>query len=144
MKDIEIAKKYLEEESLAIAVVKDGELIFGSHEKGIRPMYTLATSMKEISKEASIADKVIGKGAAMLCKYIGVKEVYGQLISINAVDVLEENNIIYSYDNTCPYIKNRDKTDLCPIEKIAIKGDDIEFLLKEIGKFLKAIDKSNL
>lgn len=141
MKDIEIAKKYLKEENLAIAVVKDGKLIFKSQEKGIKPMYTLATKMKEISKGASIADRVIGKGAAMLCKYIDVKEVYGQLISINAIEVLEEASIIYSYESTCPYIKNRDKTDLCPIEKIATNTRDIDTLLERIEEFLNSINQ---
>ncbi len=52
-----------------------GKLIFKSSEKGIKPMYTLATKMKEDVKGASIADRVIGKGgAAMLCKYIGIKK----------------------------------------------------------------------
>ena len=36
MKDIEIAKKYLNEENLTIAVVKSKKLIFKSKEKGIK------------------------------------------------------------------------------------------------------------
>jgi hypothetical protein len=136
MKDIEIAKKYLEEENLAIAVVKDGGLIFKSHDKGIRPMYTLATQMAKLAKGSSIADKVIGRGAAILCKSLDVKEVYGKLISDNAMEILEESNIVYYYDNICDYIKNRDGTDLCPIEKIALKSENPEILLNKIREFL--------
>ena len=73
MKDIEIAKKYLNEENLTIAVVKSKKLIFKSKEKGIKPIYKLAKEMKEIAKDGVLADKVIGKGAALLCKYIGIK-----------------------------------------------------------------------
>ena len=137
MKDVEIAKKHLEEENIAIVVIKDGKLIFQSNEKGIKPMYTLVTKMKEIAKGASIADRVIGKGAAMLCKHIGIKEVYSQLISENAIDVLEESNILYSYDKICSYIKNRDKTDLCPIEKMATNIEHTDILLENIGEFLE-------
>ena len=137
MKDIEIAKKYLEEENLAIAVVKDGSLIFKSYEKGIKPMYTLATQMAKLAKGSSIADKVIGRGAAILCKSLDVKEVYGKLISDNAMEILEESNIVYYYDNICDYIKNRDGTDLCPIEKIALKSENPEILLSKIREFLK-------
>lgn len=139
MRDIEIAKNYLENENLAIAVVKDGKLIFKSKDRGIKPMYILATDIIGLSKEASIADRVIGKGAAMLCKYMEIKEVYGQLISNNAIEVFNIGKIDYSYGATCPYIKNRDKTDLCPIEKIAMDIDDIDILLEEIGKFLNKI-----
>lgn len=137
MKDIELAKKYLEEDNLAIAVVKNGELIYRSKEKGINSMYFLATNVKEISRDSSVADKVIGKGAAMLCRYIGVKEVYAQLISDSAVDQLKKGNIAYTYDRICPYIKNRDKTDMCPIEKIAAESKNIEELLDRIKDFLQ-------
>lgn len=137
MKDIELAKKYLEEDNLSIAVVKNGELIYKSQEKGIKPMYFLAVNEKGTLKGVSIADKVIGKGAAMLCSYIGAKELYAQLISEGAIEVLEEENIVYTYDRICPYIKNREKSDMCPVEKIATNVDDMETLLGEIGKFLK-------
>ena len=90
MKDMRIAKKHLEEGNLCLTVVKDSSLIFKSSDKGIKPMYILATEMFDVARESSIADRVIGKGAAMLCKYIGVKEVYGKLISDNAIEVLEE------------------------------------------------------
>lgn len=137
MKDIELAKKYLEEDNLALAVVKNGELIYKSQEKGIKPMYFLAINEKGILKGTSIADKVIGKGAAMLCSYIGAKELYAQLISEGAIKVLEEENIVYTYDRICPYIKNREKSDMCPVEKIATNVDDMETLLGELGKLLK-------
>lgn len=141
MKDIELAKKYLEDENLCLAVVKDGDLIFKSHDRGIKPMYTLATEMLDITRESSIADKVIGKGAAMLCEYIGIKEVYGQLISDTGLEILEASNITYSYKKKCSYIKNRDETDMCPIEKMAIQVKNTEELLNRIMEFLKAASK---
>lgn len=136
MKDIEIAKKYLNEENLTIAVVKSKKLIFKSKEKGIKPIYKLAKEMKEIAKDGVLADKVIGKGAALLCKYIGIKEVYGELISESAIKLLEDENIKFSYLNTTEYIKNRDNTDLCPIENMAMNIEDGEILLERIETFL--------
>jgi len=137
MEDIELAKKYLEEDNLALAVVKNGELIYKSQEKGIKPMYFLAVNEKGILKGTSIADKVIGKGAAMLCSYIGAKELYAQLISEGAIEVLEEENIVYTYDRICPYIKNREKSDMCPVEKIATESKNVEELLDRIKDFLQ-------
>ena len=136
MKDIEIAKKYLKEEKLTLAVVKNGELIFKSKDKGIKPMYILATEMKQIAKNAAIADKVIGKGAALLCEYIGIKELYGELMSEIAIEILNESNIDFTYSKITPYIQNRDKTGLCPIENMAKDIEDGEILLKKIGEFL--------
>lgn len=139
MKDIEIAKRYLEEEDIVIAVVKDGKLIYKSNEKGIKPIYTLATEMMEVMNNASIADKVIGKGAAILCNYMGVKDVYGQLMSTNAIDFLEGAGIIYSYDKSCCHIENRDRSDLCPIEKLSMDIEDGDLLIERIEKFLQSL-----
>lgn len=136
MKDIEIAKKYLEEENLTISVVKNGELIYKSKEKGIKPIYILATEMRESAESASLADRVIGKGAAMLCEYIGIREVYGELMSETGIEVLQRNNINFTYTKTTLCIENRDRTGLCPIESMANREDDGEILLEMIGKFL--------
>ncbi|GFN34300.1 DUF1893 domain-containing protein [Tepidimicrobium xylanilyticum] len=136
MMDIELAKRYLEEKRLAIAVVKDGKLIFRSQDRGIKPMYILASQMKEQIKGSSVADRVIGKAAAMLSIYLEVKEVYGKLMSNKAVEILLENNIPYSYDDLSPYIENRDRTDVCPVEKIALKAQTPEEFLAHLKEFL--------
>lgn len=139
MKDINIAKKVLMEENLALVVVKNGEIIFKSIDKGIKPMYILATEMKAKSIGASLADRVIGKGAAILCGYIGIKEVYTELISEGGITVLKKYNIPYTMDESCPYIKNRDKTDYCPIEKLSLDKEDPVLLLQSIKEFFASI-----
>lgn len=136
MTDIEIAKKYLKEENLTIIAVKNKKIVFKSKEKGIKPIYTLALEMKEVAKDSVLADRVIGKGAAILCKHIGIKEVYGEVISESAMEVLEKANIKFSYGDTTEHIKNRDKTGLCPIENMAMDIEDQNLLMKRIGEFL--------
>jgi len=130
-----MAKEYLEKENLSLAVVKNGKLIFKSHEKGIKPIYTLAVKVEDV-KGSSLADRVIGKGAAMICKYIGVKEVYGSLISEAAAEVLNMADIKFSYEEICPYIRNRDNTGICPIEKLSLETEDVHELLYKIERFL--------
>lgn len=140
MKDIELAEKILYDENQKLVVVKDGVVIYKSQERGIKPMYILATKMKDEAQGSSIADRVMGKGAALLCAYIGVKKVYGELMSEGGIDTLHKSNIKYIAKNTCEHIQNRDKTDLCPIEKMSIDIDDPEELLKRIKEFLKTIN----
>lgn len=135
MRDVDMAKEYLEKENLSLAVVKNGKLIFKSHEKGIKPIYTLAVKVEDV-KGSSLADRVIGKGAAMICKYIGVKEVYGSLISEAAAEVLNMADIKFSYGEICPYIRNRDNTGICPIEKLSLETEDVHELLDKIERFL--------
>lgn len=137
MKDLEKAKSLLVEEDLTLAVVKDGEIIFKSKDKGIKPMFLLATELKEKAKGAALADRVIGKGAAILAGYIGIKEIYTDLISQGGIERLEYYKIPYSMENSCEYIKNRDKTGYCPIEKISMDTEDPLILIESIKGFFK-------
>lgn len=141
MKDIDIAKLILKEEDLTLVVIKNGEVIFKSKDKGIKPMYLLATEMKTEAQGGYLADKVIGKGAAMLCGHIGIKEVYTELISNGGIITLNRNNIPFTIEESCAYIKNRDKTDYCPIEKLSLKIEDPILLLDAIKRFFMAMDK---
>ncbi|NLX61119.1 MAG: DUF1893 domain-containing protein [Tissierellia bacterium] len=141
MKDIDLARKLLYEEDLSLVVVKNSQLIYKSHDKGIRPMYYLVTDLFDKAKGSSIADKVIGKGAAILCKMLRVKEIYTPLISEAAMEVLNKANIPFTYHRSCPYIMNMKKTGLCPIEKIAIESKDEKVLLERLEAFLNSMDK---
>ena len=138
MTDIEIAKELLKKEKYTLVVVKDGDLLFTSKEKGIKPMYRLISDMKERVRGASIADKVIGRGAALLSSYVNIKEVFGEVMSKEAIEVLEENNINYSFSIICDYIKNRDKTGLCPIENLSLGKTDVKVFIGELESFFKS------
>lgn len=139
MKDIEIAVKLLEEENLALAIVKDGNVIFSSCDRGIKPLYMAVNELKEKLCGSVVADRVTGKAAAMLCAYAGVKELSTGLISENAIKVLERTPVIFEYKKSVPYIKNRDQTGMCPIEQLSSGTDDINELLRGISRFLKSM-----
>lgn len=139
MNDIEIAKKVLREEKQKIVVVKEGQVVFKSIDRGIKPMYYLAQNMKEEARGSSLADRVIGKGAAIICGYLGVSELHAELISQNAISILDKEGIAYEFKEKCEYIKNRDRTDYCPIEKRSLDTEDPEVLLSRIEVFLKSL-----
>jgi L-lactate utilization protein LutC len=141
MKEIDIAKKLLNDENLNLAIVKDSKIIFKSTDRGIKPLYTAINEIREKLSGCSIADRVTGKAAAMLCKHGDIKELHTKLISENAINILKETSIIFNYDELTPFIKNRDKTGMCPIESLSIKANSIDELLAEISSFLENIGK---
>ncbi len=140
MKDIDIAKNLLNDEQLALVIVKGGDIIYKSNGRGIAPLYTAYKDMKESLAGASVADKVTGKAAAILCVNAGIQELYTNLISENALEVLDKSEIKTSYDKSVPFIKNRDNTGLCPIEEISLKAENLDMLLLEIDNFLRRIN----
>lgn len=140
MKDIDIAKELLQKEKLALAVVKNGEIIFTSRDRGIKPLFAVVSDLKDELKGASIADRVTGKAAAMLCEYADIKELNTRLISEKAINILEGTSIIYNYEESTPYIKNRDKTGMCPVETLSLKTNNINELIEGITNFLESIN----
>jgi hypothetical protein len=141
MKDIELAAALLEEENLTLGIVKDEKVIFSSSDKGISPLYKAVMHHKQELEGSSVADRVTGRAAAMLCVYAGVIKLKTRLISDNAISVLKESNIDYEFEKQTPYIKNRDNTGMCPVENLSLKTNNISELLKEIENFIKSIQK---
>jgi hypothetical protein len=139
MKDIDMAKEFLENEKLALAIVKDGKLVFSSTGIGIKPLFTAVEQLKDELEGSSVADKVTGKAAAMLCKYSKIKELHTHLISENAIAVLRDTPVILEYEESTPYIKNRDRTGMCPVEIMSLKTNDIDELKLGITTFLESI-----
>jgi len=139
--DIDLAKEILVKESLNICIVRDGDVVFKSADRGIYPMYKAVTQYFEELENASVADRVIGRAAALLNVYSKTNDVYSDVISENAVRLFKENHIRISFERKVTHIKNRDKTDLCPIEKLSstIKDNEVNILIEKINGFLKSI-----
>ncbi|MDF2616830.1 MAG: hypothetical protein K0Q47_1485 [Sedimentibacter sp.] len=124
---------------MTLAIVKDGKLVFSSTGIGIKPLFTAVEQLKDELEGSSVADKVTGKAAAMLCKYAKIKEMHTHLISENAIAVLKDTQIILEYEESAPYIENRDRTGMCPVETLSLKTNDIDELKSGITKFLESI-----
>lgn len=123
MKDVIKAKELLKDE-ITMVLVKDDDVI-DSKENGIKPLLNLIDSNIFLNGY-SIADKIVGKAQAMLIVKAKISEVYAKTISKQAENILNRYNIPYTYDNLTDMIINRDKTDICPMEKTVKDIDDID------------------
>ncbi len=137
MRDLELAKEIMNNEELTLALVKDEECFFKSKERGIKPLYIALINHKDRLKGASAADKIVGKGAALLYIRGEVNNIYAKVISKSSVEVLEKQGIFIEKEIMVPYIKNRDKSGMCPIETMAEEDENIDSLLSRIENFLK-------
>ena len=84
-----------------------------------------------------LADKVIGKAAALLIIFGNIKVVYANVMSDCAKKILEENNVEVEYNRIVPYIMNRDGTDKCPMEKLIENIDDPTEAFQTFSDFFK-------
>lgn len=114
---MKLAESALRENAAACALVcKDGTVVH-SEKSGVQPLLGWLGQAPDLLKDACIADKVVGKAAAMLMHYGGVNEVYAELISDAAVEYLEQAHIPYQFSEKAPYILNRPQTGMCPMEQ---------------------------
>lgn len=119
MEDIELARSLLEEEKWNLVIVKGGQVLFSSRERGVAPFLQAVQSKGKSLHNAAVADRIVGLAVAMLCLHARVASVYAGIASQGALDMLKGQGVTVSNKNTVPYISNYDGTDLCPFEKLA-------------------------
>lgn len=120
--DIDIARDALRGH-VRCAVCRDGELHL-SESRGIRPMLDWLEADPEFLRGASVADKIVGRASAMIMVFGGVKEVYTNVISVRALDLLKEYGIPCTYVNTCDAVSNRRGDGICPMERAVARIKD--------------------
>ena len=118
MTEFNIAKDLLIKEAYSLVIYKDGKIIMTSKEKGLKPIMVAIAEYREEIKGAILADKIIGKAAALLCIYGGIKEVYAHTLSDCAKEILQKNGVRVESNRVVPYIINREGNDKCPMEKL--------------------------
>ncbi len=104
--------------------------------RGVADLFSLVTDEPEFLRGASVADKVIGRGAALLLVKGGARRVYAEVVSSGALGVLRRAGIEVSFGGEVANIINRAGTDICPVEKLTggVESPDEAYLM--IKEFL--------
>ena len=110
--------------------------VFHFLRRGVRDLYDLLTMQPDLLAGAMIADKVIGKGAAALMVAGGVREVYADVISDPALELLTAAGIDVVYGKRVANIFNRAGTGLCPVEELCIGCATAEECIPLIQQFI--------
>ncbi|MDE5855541.1 MAG: DUF1893 domain-containing protein [Anaeroplasmataceae bacterium] len=137
MTNLEYAKKKLE--SNTVCLVKEDSL-FISQKRGVTPLLEFIESNFNF-KGYSAADKIVGKAAAFLYAYMGVKEVYAEVLSKEAIPVLEKYNISFEYNILTDYIINRKGNGPCPMEEAVLNCSFKEDAIPAIYNRIKELQR---
>ena len=116
------AKTYLQE-GITCVIVKNDQ-IYQAKTSGIRPLLEWLDEMPCPLTDGDIADRVVGKAAALLFRYANIHSLYTEVISEHALQALQNSDIEVSYDKLVPHVKNRDQTGMCPMEAKVLDIDD--------------------
>lgn len=94
----------------------DRDRVLTDRRRGIAPILERIEAGEEL-RGMAVADKIIGKAAAMLLLCGGVESVYGEVMSERAAALLREAGVTVSCGTLVKAIRNRTDTDICPMEK---------------------------
>lgn len=137
--DIEKAKLELNRDR-TIVLVKRKTMYF-SQKKGISPMLDFLTEEIDL-KGFSVADKIVGKAAAMLFVKVGIKEVYAEVLSCAGKMYLENNHVPVSWNTLTEKIINREGTGMCPMEETVLSISDPEEAYAALKRKVEELKKN--
>ena len=123
MGDLEVAKEALRRGGYSLVIVKDGRMIYASKSHGIGGILRAIEELDNQIEGASVADRIIGKAAALLLVYSKVKDAYAVIISRSGLETLRSHGIQVDYENLVRKILDRSGREICPFEKIALEID---------------------
>lgn len=110
-------------ETTFAAVSRDGREHV-SDRRGIAPVLELLDRDPGFLQGAAVADKVVGKAAALLFVRGGVEGVYARTLSEKAAAVLQAHGLRVACLEKVPYIVNRAGDGMCPMERCVWEIDD--------------------
>lgn len=116
--DLQRARELLRESGASVVLCK-GENYVTKSQRGIRPLLEWEESGEDYGGW-SAADKIVGRAAAFLFILLGVRAVYGEVMSEGAFRILSERGIAAEYGTLAQTIRNREGTGMCPMEQAVL------------------------
>lgn len=132
----EKAKNMIKENKIGCALIKDEKIIATENGNGVNPLLKLYETKTDEMVDTTLVDKVIGRAAAMIAINGKVRNVYGELMSEEAVKLLKSHHIPASYGKLVPKILNKNQDGLCPLEKSIENINDPKEAFKVLKDFI--------
>lgn len=133
--------RILQDGNHSLVVAGDGIRTFDG--RGISDLYDLLTEHPGWLRGASVADKVVGKGAAALLILGGVRELFAGVVSTSALGLLKDSGIPVRFSQEVAHIVNRKGDGVCPVETLCKECTTTAQCLPLIREFVAKI-KNNI
>jgi hypothetical protein len=118
--DLYVAEQRLKQKNLALVIARRGKVVFETNSQGISGLLKAIEELDKAAKGSSVADRILGKAAALLYIYAEVFAVFAVTASEKGIRALRDHNVLCRFENKVPYILNYKRNDICPFEKLVI------------------------
>ncbi len=120
------AREMILQESVSCVIIRDNEIVYTGNGRGVKPLLHVYESDPKLLQGAILADKIIGKAAAMIAVLGGVRHVFAVTMSSSAREYLAQHGISCSSEHEVDAIHNRTGDGLCPLEQSVLKIEEPE------------------
>ena len=111
----------LRKNRLSLLIISGQSIIYESNKGGVNPLLKSISVVGRMKiRGTTIADKVVGKAAALLLAYVRPKVVYCGIISQRAEEILARYGILFYAEQSVPEICRPGSDELCPFEESVI------------------------
>ena len=132
MDDLELAESELKSRKKNLVVVKNGAVLYQSTASGMRGLLQAIDEYDEELVGTAVADKIVGRAAAMLCVYSEVRSVFAITMTEGALKLLTKNRVAHKFEKYVRRLINSQGTDVCPFERAIRDIDDPEEAFKTL------------
>ena len=109
----------LESSGMSLIIHREGRVIFRSSSKGLLPhLETIRRLGREALRGAVMADKIVGRAAALMMLYSLPSEVHAGIITIGGRRLLEGGGVRVFYVEEVEAVKVEDGEICCPFESM--------------------------
>ena len=137
------AIEFIRNDNASAVVVKNNQIVAQAHGRGNKPLLELHDDWPLELKDGSLLDTVSGRAAAFIAIDGKVRTVYGELMSEDALELLQKHHIPATYGKLVPQILNRAKDGLCPMEQTVKAAQTPQEALKLLREKLLTMPKNN-
>lgn len=133
------ARELLRKENYTCVLIRE-DRIYASRQRGIAPLLSCYRD-RRIEQGCSAADKVVGKAAAFFYVLLGAGELYAEIISEPAYEVLLKYGITVYYRKKVPAIINRTGDGFCPMETAVWQIEQPEDAVLAVERTMEKLQK---
>lgn len=120
----EAAAELVDKKACELAIFMNGSVVYTARGSGIAPLMEVFDTSPQFLPDAAVADKIIGKAAAMILYHAGAAAVYGAVMSEAGRNYLDERGIKVACKALTLRILNRNGDGLCPVEQAVLDVED--------------------
>jgi len=132
MDDFELAENELKSRKINLVIVKNGVVLYQSTASGMKGLLQAIEEYDGDLAGTAVADKIVGRAAAMLCVYSKVESVFAITMTEGALRLLTKNGVAHKFEKYVHKLMNSQGTDICPFERAIRDIDDPKEAFKKL------------